>query len=176
MIVANYASILLLLSRIPGIHGTTCAKIEPTSLYSGYMMSHHNKKFQSGNVIRLGSDSEMLCYQMCLNECLCHFANYHEYHGKKKSDNCELVKYSSCTNKSGVTSIEAVGWTGIQLRRVSSISCLQTFLSTFFIQGEQIQVQNCFTMWLVETKQKAKYLILINTILENYLKNVFCNY
>ena len=82
-------------------------------------MIHPNKKFQSGNVTRLKVDSEMLCYQLCLNECLCYFANYDDNRGRKRYGNCELVKYSSCSNKSGVTSIEAVGWKGIHLGQVS---------------------------------------------------------
>ena len=121
MLFANSAAIYLLLLCVSRIHGKTCLKIEPSTLSGGYMMSYPNKKFQSGNVTRLRADSEMLCYQICLNECLCYFANYNEVGGKRKYDNCELVKYSSCSNKSGVTLAEAVGWTGMQLGQVRSV-------------------------------------------------------
>ena len=136
MVLANYATILLLLLCFPSIHGTTCPKIESLALSSGYAMIHPNKKFQSGNVTRLIADSEMFCYHLCLNECLCYFANYHDIRGKKKYENCELVKYSSCSNKSGVTSIEAVGWRGIHLGRVCSVS------SYVFYGGQQLPRQN----------------------------------
>ena len=120
MFLFNHAPILLVLLCIPKIHGTTCLKIEPSAFSSGYMMPHPNKKFQSGNVTQLEADSEMLCYQICLNDCLCYFVNYIEIRGKK-FNNCELVKYSSCSNKSGITSNEAIGWTGIQLGKVCSL-------------------------------------------------------
>eukprot|EP00795_Rhopilema_esculentum_P011315 gene11315-21505_t len=74
----------------------------------------YDSKYISSNTRSLTVASFLQCIQKCLAACLCYYANYKMQ--ENRSVLCELVKYPSCSVKSGVLITDATGWTAVKLR------------------------------------------------------------
>ena len=87
--------------------------------------SYADKRYTSYS-IKIGKVGSLVhCYQKCLAECLCYFANYKAT--SSGFDVCELVKYASCGLKSGVILQDASGWIATKFGRVSQFLVHELF-------------------------------------------------
>eukprot|EP00112_Aurelia_sp_Birch-Aquarium-sp1_P002538 Seg128.14 transcript_id=Seg128.14/GoldUCD/mRNA.D3Y31 product="hypothetical protein" protein_id=Seg128.14/GoldUCD/D3Y31 len=97
---------------------TVCPQQSEKSRHA-FTRSHTDKKYSSNNtqVVKVGS--LVHCYQKCLAECLCYFANYKST--GSVFNICELVKYASCGVQTSVMLQDATGWIATKFGRIRGI-------------------------------------------------------
>lgn len=116
----SYAGLLLLTAKA-NVNATCPMQQIPSSLAAS-TKNYADAKFQGNNTTRLRCASEVTCYQHCLAECLCYFANYKEVAGPAEQPNCELVKYASSAHNDTITLASAKGWSATKFGRVRMFS------------------------------------------------------